>query len=492
MRVRPKLMWSAYGFVCLIFASSPLAYGATIISSTPRSYKTNFPLAENPILEGGQWTDGLTNGLDWANVQTRPGLAFGAQSEAALYDDSTAILTGPWGANQSAWATVHSVNQSSSLIEEVEIRLRTSISPHSITGYEVSFRCTSDGSQYVRIVRWNGAPGDFSYLDVARGPGIHDGDIVKASIVGNSITAYINAEQVVQLTDSTYTSGNPGMGFYISGGSSSQQADYGFTSYTATDGSTLASPQADLAASGTGQSYSTNFPLTENPISEGGKWTVPGSTASEWGNVQTSPGLAFGVNEPTQFGDPTAVLTGTWGANQTVQEKISIVSTPTTCCHEVSVRLRFTISNNSISGYELLCPVSSNPGYGYQIVRWNGPNGQFVYIGSSSPAHQCVNGDVLTGTVSGTNPVNISFSNNGTLVATACDNGQGSGGSCGGVIYSGPGGSAGPWTSGNPGFGFYNNADNNWSNFGLSSFTVSASSTSQSPAPPTGLSATVN
>src|SRR5438046_7973905 len=32
------------------------------------SYTTNFPLTENPISEGGNWINGLTNGIDWSDV----------------------------------------------------------------------------------------------------------------------------------------------------------------------------------------------------------------------------------------------------------------------------------------------------------------------------------------------------------------------------------------------------------------------------------------
>src|SRR6266481_372481 len=86
--------------------------------------------------------------------------------------------------------------------------------------------------------------------------------------------------------------------------------------------------------------FNTNFPLTEDPISQAGNW-VGGQSAGGnlWGNVQTTPGLAFGVSEPTQFGDPTAILTGTWGADQTASATVKINTTPTgTCCHEAEVR----------------------------------------------------------------------------------------------------------------------------------------------------------
>src|SRR5882724_1286228 len=116
-----------------------------------------------------------------------------------------------------AQAVVHSVNQTSNVYEEVELRLRTTITDHSITGYEINFRCTSDASRYVEIVRWNGPFGSFTYVKTTPGPGIHDGDVIKASIVGSTITVYINDKRVLQGTDRTYTSGNPGLGFFLHG-----------------------------------------------------------------------------------------------------------------------------------------------------------------------------------------------------------------------------------------------------------------------------------
>ena len=212
------------------------------------------------------------------------------------------------------------------------------------------------------------------------------------------------------------------------------------------------------AAFGQG-TYTTSFPSpSENPISEAGKWQTPDGTANQWGDVAKTAGFAHGVTQPTTYGDATAILTGTWGATQNSSETISIPgATPAGCCSEVSLRYRMTITANNINGYELLCPVWTNPGYGYQIVRWNGGNGNFMVIGSGTGAHQCLNGDVLSGNISGTNPVNINFYNNGVLVATACDNGGGNNAVCGGFTYTnegGIGGPGGPFTSGSPGFGF--------------------------------------
>ena len=75
----------------------------------------------------------------------------------------------------------------------------------------------------------------FTYVKTAPGPGLRDGDVVKATIVGSTITAYINGTPVVQGTDSTYGSGSPGIGFYLQG-AKDVNGDYGFTTFTAMDG----------------------------------------------------------------------------------------------------------------------------------------------------------------------------------------------------------------------------------------------------------------
>jgi hypothetical protein len=203
------------------------------------TYSTNFALNEDPILEGGNWVNGKSVGVDWANIATQSGLAYGRQSGLIQYDDSTALLTGSWGPNQTVQATVHSVNQNGAIYEEVELRLRSSLSAHSLKGYEVNFRCLKTSNAYAQIVRWNGPLGGFTVLGSSSGAqyGVANGDVVKATIVGNVITAYINNVQVLQVTDNTYATGNPGMGFYLEGTTvTSTQLDYGFTNYVATDG----------------------------------------------------------------------------------------------------------------------------------------------------------------------------------------------------------------------------------------------------------------
>lgn len=208
---------------------------------THETYSTTFPHPEDPVSENGKWMNGRAVGLDWADIRTIPGLAYGTESGSKKYDDSTALLTGTWGPNQSAQATVYTVNQTDNIHEEVELRLRSSLSRHHATGYEINFRCSKTKAAYSQIVRWNGPLGSFTYLAnrVGSAYGVSDGDVVKATIIRNVIKAYINGVQVLQAADDTYNSGSPGMGFYLDG-TTDVAVNYGFTTFTAMDG-----PNAD-------------------------------------------------------------------------------------------------------------------------------------------------------------------------------------------------------------------------------------------------------
>jgi hypothetical protein len=113
-----------------------LLAGSAGTATRARTYTTRFPFTENPISEGGNWINGHTTGLDWADVATTPRLAIGLESGFTGYDDATALLTGTWSSNQMATATVYTTNRmSGDVYEEVEIRLRSSLSPHSCNGY---------------------------------------------------------------------------------------------------------------------------------------------------------------------------------------------------------------------------------------------------------------------------------------------------------------------------------------------------------------------
>lgn len=216
-----------------------------------RSYKTDFNGTETPISEGGMWLNGRRDGIDWADVLMRDGHAYGevtrmmsaerraeqkdlgaGAAEGAAegdYDDPTAVLTGKWGKDQYGKARVFSRNQTDKYFQEVEIRLRSSMSAYHCDGYEVFWRCLKTDAGYAEIVRWNGKVGDFTSLKklVGRQYGVQDGDLIEASIVGNVIRGYLNGVEVISATDNKITSGNPGIGFNFFVGNTN--VDHGLT-----------------------------------------------------------------------------------------------------------------------------------------------------------------------------------------------------------------------------------------------------------------------
>lgn len=222
------------------------------IRQTSNSYTTTFVGSENPISQGGHWVNAGLSGLDWQNIRIVSGFAYGTQSgTSGLYDDSVALLTGTWANDQTVTATVHVAHQDAGSFEEFELWLHGSISAHLTKGYELVFRNTSDGSQYAGITRWNGVLGTvggcavgcaFDEVDTGgcTGPGIHDGDILKGTIIGNTITSYVNgvsmcSADITSIGGAVYTTGNPGFGHWyrINGASGTSVADHSFTKFTA-------------------------------------------------------------------------------------------------------------------------------------------------------------------------------------------------------------------------------------------------------------------
>jgi hypothetical protein len=211
-----------FGLQLLFSASLPSAARGNL---SINFYTTSFPLKERPISENNRWLNGKTDGVDWRNVRTIPGLAFLTKPNVNDYRDSTAILKGTWGPNQYVRTVVRIPNPDTYYDMEFEIRLRTSLSANRCTGYEVI-----GGSG---IVRWNGPLGDFTELQ-GEGPygTLRDGDVFEARIVGNVITVYINGVRVNRAVDSTFTTGNPGMGFFSRNPDPPQ---FGFSRFTASD-----------------------------------------------------------------------------------------------------------------------------------------------------------------------------------------------------------------------------------------------------------------
>lgn len=218
----------------------------------PRRYDTRFASNENPISENGAWINGGREGVDWTNVSIANGHAVGHQV-AASYTDATALLRGAWPSNQLAEAVVFATHPLARCYQEVELRLRSAITSHRNTGYEIAYSAWRGPTAYVLIVRWNGRLGDFTYLVNARGAryGVSDGDTVRATIIGDVITAWRNGERLAEATDTTFSEGAPGIGFNLENqyaGCSGTNPAYGFTAFSAAPpGNSPASTSAGAA-----------------------------------------------------------------------------------------------------------------------------------------------------------------------------------------------------------------------------------------------------
>jgi hypothetical protein len=207
--------------------------GAGAGGSAGASYSTNFDLTESPLSEKGAWHH---TGLDWTLVDAGDGLAFGTQPLGVArqgptgYDDSYAYLAG-FPADQQASGVLHFGNIDASCTHEVEIILRWDDSAHVARGYECNL--AFDGG-YAQIVRWNGAIGDYTYLADGSVPGgVHEGDTLSASVVGDQITLRVNDVVRASAKDATFATGNPGVAFWRGMNGCGTKADFGFTSFSA-------------------------------------------------------------------------------------------------------------------------------------------------------------------------------------------------------------------------------------------------------------------
>jgi hypothetical protein len=215
-----------------------------VAAQSGHNYSTDFTVVENPLSQNDQWIEGKTTGLDWTDAQVLVGVGGVSQATGTAvspgppYNDATAVVTGSWLTNQAACATVHTVNKSGGVYQEAEIRLRTTITPHTITGYEFNFSMRPSGANpYLQIVRWNGPLNNFTLLDSRANPTeVNDGDSICATANGSTLTMYVNGTAYTTATDSTYTGGAPGIGFYISNtGIAAMFQDFGFKNFNAWD-----------------------------------------------------------------------------------------------------------------------------------------------------------------------------------------------------------------------------------------------------------------
>lgn len=183
-------------------------------SSISLPFTTNFSLTENPISQGNIWDNGLAVGLDWQNVQTTGNGAFAATETVNSYDDATALIKSSYiafDANQYVQGTIyHDPTYTTAVVDghELELRFRSAISAHSCTGYE----CYLSLNNGITVVRWNGSRGDFTPIIDAGSYTPTTGDVLRVEMVGSNITVKINGVVKGTGSDSTYSSGQPGIG----------------------------------------------------------------------------------------------------------------------------------------------------------------------------------------------------------------------------------------------------------------------------------------
>jgi hypothetical protein len=197
-------------------------------------------------------------------------------------------------------------------------------------------------------------------------------------------------------------------------------------------------------------SYSTMFPLTESPISEGGHWMGGKMIGFDWGDISTAPEYAFGHAGPKAYADSVALLTGEWPSNQSVEvvvEKRAVFRYP-----EVSIRLRSSLAMHNCDGYEISYSLKDGDAAYLIIVRWNGPLADFTYLLNVQGKQYAVKtGDVVKATVVGNE---IKTYKNGLLMGATKD---------------------GSYTRGNPGFGFNEGSNGD---YGISRFSATATDAS--------------
>jgi hypothetical protein len=219
---------------------------------------------------------------------------------------------------------------------------------------------------------------------------------------------------------------------------------------------TDASPSSDARpdADAGSVSYSTNFPLTESPISEAGHWIHRGTP---WALVDTAGGVAYGTQPGDgSYTDSYAHLSG-FPPDQTVTVTVHLnAGLSPGGTREVEIHLRWADTSNSARGYE--CNLAYNGGYA-EVVRWNGPLGSYTYVspqGSGGPG-AVHDGDVFKAQIVGN-------------VITTWLNGR----QLQHVDVSSIGGTV--WTDGDPGMGFWRGAGASATpgDYGFSSYSASS------------------
>lgn len=203
-------------------------------------------------------------------------------------------------------------------------------------------------------------------------------------------------------------------------------------------------------------SYSTNFAVDENPISEGGKWEA-GAASGYYGSPRTLGGKCFAGSTvtPGELDDNLAQLTSaaySIPADCTVSATISKSTGSKTDSFEVGIYARRRRISGFYRGYEVLLGFNASE---FQVVKWLGVAtsfpANFEILSTSGIPAAISDGDVFTADFIGNV---ITVYRNGVLFNTTTDETD-------------------PWLDGYPGMGFFVSPGNDPSDYCISSWSVS-------------------
>jgi hypothetical protein len=130
-------------------------------------------------------------------------------------------------------------------------------------------------------------------------------------------------------------------------------------------------PTTDASEGGRDGTYMTDFPLDENPISEGGAWSA---IASPWLRVRTIDGIAKADAYVTGYNDNYAMLSG-FAPDVEITATIYVAGPPP--FGEILLLARMAHTETTLRGYEFLYDGDGS----VQLMRWNGPSGDFTPMG---------------------------------------------------------------------------------------------------------------
>ncbi len=213
-------------------------------------YDTSFATNETPLSEGGKW---FSNGTNRTRCAVTGNICHGTMTSTSQppFDDSYAGLTAPWGPDVEIIITLFKGSTFGIMEVEASFRIADAVGSGNVFQYEVNL--AHDG-QYCNFGRWtgpNGSISDFVGLAPDGGTGIqfsvpggvHDGDLFRATMIGNAINAYINYNDgngyhIINTNGpvldtagagggAVLTGGAPGIGFYTEAQHSAANDQFG-------------------------------------------------------------------------------------------------------------------------------------------------------------------------------------------------------------------------------------------------------------------------